>query len=201
MYIIDVSTDIIQADLSGTDTVQVKYTTGLYTLATDLEHISLFGTANIDGTGNAGNNNLTGNDGNNFLRGDAGDDTLVGGLGNDTLGGGFGSDMLTGGLGADTFDFNAFTESLVGAARDIITDFSQVQLDKIDLSTIDANTTLANDQAFLATILNSGAFTEIGQLRLIGDILSGNSDSDFSTSEFEVQLTGVTSLISTDFYL
>ena len=105
------------------------------------------------------------------------------------------------GLGADTFDFNAILESLVGTSRDIITDFSRVQLDKIDLSTIDANTALANDQAFAATILSSGVFTAVGQLRLVGNVLSGNTDSNFATSEFEIQLTGVTSLTSADFVL
>ena len=117
------------------------------------------------------------------------------------LTGGTGADILTGGLGADTFDFNLITESLVGAGRDIIADFNRVQLDKIDLSTIDADSVLANDQAFLSSILSSGAFTTIGQLRLVGDILSGNTDSNFATSEFEIQLTGVTSLTSADFVL
>ena len=103
--------------------------------------------------------------------------------------------------GLDTFDFNAIAESSVGTSRDIITDFNRMQLDKMDLSTIDANNTLANDQAFLTSILTSGAFTAIGQLRLVGDILSGNTDSNFGTSEFEIQLTGVTSLVSADFVL
>ena len=113
--------------------------------------------------------------------------------------GGLGKDTITGGTGTDIFDFNALLESVVGVNRDIITDFSTAQLDKIDLSTIDANSTLANDQAFLSTILTSGNFNAIGQLRLVGNILSGNTDANFSTSEFEIQLTGVTSLAGSDF--
>ena len=108
---------------------------------------------------------------------------------------------MRGNLGADTFDFNAILESLVGTSRDIIADFSSTQLDKIDLSTIDANSTLVNDQAFAAAILTSGAFTAAGQLRLVGDILSGNTDNNFATSEFEIQLTGVTTLSGADFIL
>ena len=108
---------------------------------------------------------------------------------------------MTGGLDADTFDFNALLESVVGVNRDVITDFSSVQLDKIDLSTIDANSTLAGDQAFAAAILSSGAFTAEGQLRLVGNILSGNTDSNFATSEFEIQVTGVTTLTGADFIL
>ena len=92
-------------------------------------------------------------------------------------------------------------ESLVGASRDIITDFSHSQFDKIDLSTIDANSMLLNDQAFLSAVLTGGDFTAEGQLRLIGNILSGNTDSNFLTSEFEIQLTGVTMLASADFIL
>ena len=137
----------------------------------------------------------------NTLNGGDGNDTLNGLVGNDTLNGGAGADVMAGGLGADTFDFNAILESLVGTSRDIITDFSRVQTDKIDLSTIDANSTLANDQAFATAILTSGAFTAAGQLRLVGNILSGNTDSNFATSEFEIQLTGVTTLAATDFVL
>ena len=163
---------------------------------------------------------LDGGDGDDNLNGGKNADTLVGGLGNDTLGGGQGLDMLdggdgndilkgalgtdtiTGGLGADIFDFSIITESLVGAAlRDIITDFSTAQGDKINLLTIDANSLLINDQAFASAILTSGAFTTAGQLRLEGNILSGNTDSDFATSEFEIQLTGVTTLTGADFIL
>ena len=92
-------------------------------------------------------------------------------------------------------------ESLVGASRDIITDFSHSQFDKIDLSTIDANSMLLNDQAFLSAVLTSGAFTSVGQLRLVGNVLSGNTDIDFTTSEFEIQLTGIDTLTSADFIL
>ncbi len=170
-------------------------------------------------TGGDGFDLLEGGDGDDNLNGGKNGDTIVGGLGNDILGGGqgldnlnggdgndviigaLGTDTLTGGLGADTFDFNAITESLAGALRDIIADFSTAQLDKIDLSTIDASSSAANDQAFLSTILSSGAFTAEGQLRLVGNILSGNTDSDFATSEFEIQLTGVTTLTSADFIL
>ena len=115
--------------------------------------------------------------------------------------GGLGNDSLSGGLGQDVFDFNAVMESLLGASRDIITDFSHAQLDKIDLSTIDANSNLLDDQAFLSAVLISGAFTSAGQLRLVGSILSGNTDNDFNTSEFEIQLTGIDSLTSADFIL
>ena len=53
------------------------------TIATNVENLTLTGTAAIKGTGNAGNNVITGNSGNNTLNGGAGTDTLIGGLGDD----------------------------------------------------------------------------------------------------------------------
>ena len=159
----------------------------------------LSGLENIRGT--AQGDFLTGNALNNIIDGGGGNDLLWGDAGNDTLIGGEGNDSLSGGLGRDVFDFNAVIESLVGLTRDIITDFSHTQLDKIDLSTIDANSALLNDQAFLSDVLTSGSFTFVGQLRLEGNILSGNTDNDFNTSEFEIQLTGINTLTSVDFIL
>jgi Ca2+-binding RTX toxin-like protein len=66
-----------------------------YSLAgSEIENLTLIGTANLTGTGNAYNNFLTGN---------AGANTLAGGDGNDTLSGGEGADSLIGGLGNDTY--------------------------------------------------------------------------------------------------
>lgn len=105
-------------------------------------------------TGDAGANALTGGDGN---------DLLTGGLGNDWVFGGAGADRHYGGAGADRFVFKAISES-AGSTVDTIFDFSTSELDKIDLSVIDASTKSAGDQAF--SFIGANAFTGVaGQLR------------------------------------
>ncbi|TAH10599.1 MAG: hypothetical protein EAZ11_11760, partial [Curvibacter sp.] len=81
-YVVDNTSDIVTENAAeGTDLVQSSLT---YTLGSNLENLTLTGTAAINGTGNAVNNTLTGNTGNNILDGGAGADTMVGGAGNDT---------------------------------------------------------------------------------------------------------------------
>lgn len=55
-----------------------------WTLANNLEDLTLTGSAAINGTGNALNNTLAGNAANNVLNGMSGADTMLGGAGNDT---------------------------------------------------------------------------------------------------------------------
>ena len=138
---------------------------------------------------------------NNTLTGNAAANTLNGGAGNDLLTGGNGTDKLTGGAGADRFDFNALIESVKGATRDSITDFTHSQADKIDLAGIDANSIKKGDQAF--TYIVDGAFTGVaGQLNYINGILSGDTNGD-SHADFEIAITlvGSPSLVSADFVL
>ncbi len=97
-------------------------------------------------TGGRGFDKLYGLLGSDRLKGGAGDDVLDGGGGRDRLEGGLGSDVLIGGLGQDIFRFRTVQESQVGRA-DLIIDFSDD--DQIDLSAIDADTTVDGDQAFL----------------------------------------------------
>ena len=82
----------------GEDTVIATLT---HTLAANIEILSLAGSGDIDGTGNALDNIIRGNGGANTLSGGDGDDRLFAGAGVDTLIGGSGADILNGGGGAD----------------------------------------------------------------------------------------------------
>ncbi len=66
--------NITEATNAGTDTVQSSAAS--FTLADNVENLTLTGIGNIDGTGNSGVNILTGNTGNNILSGGGGNDTL-----------------------------------------------------------------------------------------------------------------------------
>ncbi|UUY09019.1 M10 family metallopeptidase C-terminal domain-containing protein [Pseudomonas sp. J452] len=138
---------------------------------------------------------LTGSSAANSLYGNAGNDTLNGGAGNDLISGGSNTDQLSGGSGADTFDFDALTDSGLGALRDVIRDFKLGESDKIDLSTLDANLATSSNDAF--TFIGSSAFSSnaSGQLRFSNGILYGSVDAD-TAAEFEIQLLGVSSLSS-----
>lgn len=177
-------------DSGGTDLVRSSVS---FTLGRFVEDLTLTGTIAINGAGNAHGNVLTGNWAANVLRGLGGNDVLRGGGGNDVLAGGIGADVLTGGTGRDLFDFNAIRESgLSVATRDVVIDFTR-GVDRIDLSTIDANTMAAGNQAFGRFIGASAAFSAAGQLKFVDGILYANTDAD-AAAEFSVALTGVTAL-------
>jgi Ca2+-binding RTX toxin-like protein len=114
LYIVDDNGDVVgEFSGEGTDTIQASVT---YTLAANVEVLSLTGAANIDGTGTAVADSIYGNSGNNALYGGAGNDSLVGGAGNDTLDGGVGSETLSGGLGDDLFIVDGAGDQVTEAA-------------------------------------------------------------------------------------
>ena len=81
IYVVDNVADVVtEAASAGTDRIDSSVT---FTLGTNVENLTLTGTAAINGTGNTLNNALTGNTGANRLDGGAGNDTMAGGTGDD----------------------------------------------------------------------------------------------------------------------
>jgi len=149
--------------------------------------------------GTDGNDNLNGGAGNDDLRGVGGNDVLNGGADADILNGGLGLDNLTGGTGGDTFLYLALSDSPRGAGRDVIIDFSHLEGDKIDVSAIDANPVLAGDQAFALVASFTGA---AGQLVFdSGSHVAQFDQNGDGAADLEIVLTGVASVVASDFVL
>ena len=119
---------------------------------------------------------------------------------------------MTGGTGNDRFDFNIAAEIGNGTSRDVITDFDTASsVEKIDLSTIDANGALAGNTGFTFRPAAGSAFTgAAGQLRWFQENLGGTaSDKTIveadtngdSVADFQLQLTGLKTLSAGDFAL
>jgi Ca2+-binding RTX toxin-like protein len=194
----------------GTDIVVSSVS---WTLGADFERLRLTGDTAIDATGNAlgniilgnsGANVLTGLGGDDTLKGEGGNDTLSGGDGNDRLDGGAGKDMLSGGAGADRFEFDDGDFSgLTSTTCDSISDFSQLDGDRIALDQVDSNSLLGGDQAF--AFIGTASFTNsAGQLRY--EITGGNTyvygdvNGD-GVADFMIQLLGSHAPTEADFVL
>ena len=149
--------------------------------------------------GAGGNDTLSGQSGADQLLGGGGRDVLYGGLGADKLVGGGGADRMTGGAGADTFIFSSVTEP----ANDLITDFRHGQRDRIQLSGIDADTTVGGNQAF-HWIGKAGFSGDAGELRYATSgaktIVYGDDDGN-RVADFHIDLTGKLALVAADFIL
>ncbi len=116
-YAINNAGDVILENLNeGTDLVNASIS---YTLANNVENLSLTGTSAINGTGNTLDNALTGNSAANTLSGNAGADVLDGKAGADILIGGTGNDTywLGRGWGNDTIQENDATAGNTDIAR------------------------------------------------------------------------------------
>lgn len=183
-YIVDDAGDVV-TEATGQGTDRVETALSAYSLSLNVERLTYTGTGTFSGTGNAAANSITGG---------TGADMLAGLDGNDTLDGGTGADTLTGGGGADTYAVDD---------GDVVTDFAAIDGDRLDLTGLDADSTLAGIQAF--TWIDIDAFSNVaGQLRwevagsdvlLLAD-LDGDGDADLS-----VTLNGVASITGADLTL
>lgn len=130
-------------------------------------------------------------------------DAIYGDAGANVLNGWAGRDILEGRGGADRFVLSDASHSNAGANADKITDFSHAQGDRIDLSAIDANTTVTGDQAFLS--IGSAAYSRAaGELHYAvsgsNTIIGGDINGD-GISDFNIVLTGRIALVDGDFVL
>jgi Ca2+-binding RTX toxin-like protein len=179
-YVVDSALDVIvEAAGEGTDSVSSTVT---YTLAANVENLTLTGTAAINGTGNTLNNSLTGNSAANVLSGLDGTDTLNGGGGNDSLSGGAGNDLFV------------FNSPLAADNVDTISDFAtgdRLQLDRAIFTTLSAGTTLTAAE-FLGGAGSNAATT--AQQRLVFNTTTGalRYDADGTGATASVLIANLT---------
>ncbi|WP_373503828.1 calcium-binding protein [Aestuariivirga sp.] len=137
------------------------------------------------------------------VRGGRGNDILTGNGGRNQLQGDLGSDILTGGAGADRFVFRIFEESRAGTSRDIITDFSRSQGDRIDFSRLDFDSFPFIWDGELRFI-GSAAFDLAGDIRVVRSGSLTVVQVDFNGdggADLEIGLKGSYTLTEGDFIL
>jgi hypothetical protein len=165
----------------------------------------------------AGSDAFVGTGGMDGMYGLGGDDTINGGGGNDLIDGGAGFDDLTGGTGADIFDYDSAGEASTNyivlgdpsPTHDVIRDF-QPGVDKIDLSGMDASSSLAGNNTFVWRGTAGFGPSADGELRYQRydnagtesdyTMVFGDTDND-AIFEFQIRLDGLHNLGAADFYL
>lgn len=173
-YVVDSVADIVtESALEGSDQVLSSIS---YTLGSNLETLTLTGSAAINGTGNnlgntlqgnAANNVLTGGSGADFVFGNGGNDTIISGAGDDYLNGGLGQDSMVGGLGNDVY--------IVDTAGDVVVETSGQGYDEIRSSVSYA---LSATQEVELLTLSGTASINVTANSLNNDLV-GNSGNNF----------------------
>lgn len=145
-----------------------------WTLADNIEILSLSGQKAINGTGNNLDNFILGNDAQNTLLGNAGSDEILGRSGDDLIDGGLDQDLMAGGAGNDTY--------VVDNSFDIVTEKNFTEL--LELFNVEDPRTLP-DAGGIDTVRASssfdllpvGAFGNIENLELTGiDNINGSGN-------------------------
>ena len=112
-YFVDDAGDIVrEGSNKGTDLVSSSVTYAIRNR--NVENLTLIGSEDINGSGNASANTIRGNRGANILVGGAARDTLYGNNGNDILNGGADGDTLYGNNGNDILNGGADGDTLYG---------------------------------------------------------------------------------------
>ncbi|MEI6029803.1 MAG: cadherin-like domain-containing protein [Synechococcaceae cyanobacterium ELA739] len=189
-YIVDNAGDIItEAAAAGTDIVQASIT---YTLAAEVDNLTLTGTAAINGTGNVLNNIINGNSAINVITGAGGVDTMNGGEGSDLYLIATSADHTAaeiqdnGATGSDELRFSSATDgqTLTVFAADTGLEQITIGTGTAAAAITTATTALSIDATLAAngiTIIgNDGANTLIGTV--FADSLIGNAGNDTITA-------------------
>jgi Ca2+-binding RTX toxin-like protein len=176
----------ISAPAPTTTTVSQQTTVATDTSTGTPTHVGTDAADNLRGAsgndvmlGRGGNDVIAGNNGNDVIRGQAGDDRLIGGSG---------TDIMIGGTGNDSFRFTSVNDSPWGRPDIIRAGDGAIAFegagaargDIFDFRAIDANTSVADDQAFVFGSTGRGGISvvDVGGNTMI----RGNIDSD---PEFE----------------
>ena len=190
-YVFDDAADKAIETLSagGVDTVQSSVT---YTLAANIENLTLTGTAPIKATGNGLSNILIGNSSNNVLNG---------GIGADTMKGGFGNDTYVVNVDTDKVEENSLQgvdivqSSVTYTLSDNVENLTLTGLLDINATGNELNNILVGNTA--ANVLNGAAGADTltgddGADTFVFNILTGGTDKvlDFLTGTDKLQISG-----------
>lgn len=149
----------------------------------------------------SGSNHISLGDGHDTVLSGSGSDILWGGSGNDLITGGVGVDLMYGDAGADRFIFTALADAPM-SGLDRVMDFAKGS-DKIDLSLIDAVSTLAGNDAFHFNAARP-FFASAGDLNittnLLGTVVEGDVNGD-GLSDFRILVVGNYAMEASDFIL
>ncbi len=194
-FIIDAHDTIVGG--GGVDTMECAFTFNLATniatvgstsiliTETNIENVTLLGTAALNLTGDANDNILTGNAGANIIigGGSATGDTLFGGAGNDHLIGGAGNDLLDGGVGVDTMTGGAGNDTfVVDNVKDVVLDAPGGGTADLVMSSVSYNLNMAAPATFGPQEIENLTLTGSGNINGTGNVfnntITGNSGNN-----------------------
>lgn len=180
-YVYNAADQVVEASASGgTDLV---YSSVSYEIGSNVENLTLTGSANINGTGNSSANVITGNIGNNVLDGVANTanvgDKLIGGDGNDTYIIHSAKDTVIEKLddGIDTIEFDSLTSYSLAS----LTNVENLTFNGSSGATLtgnNLNNVLDASEAVGVSRLNGGAGNDTLLASDFGSILNGGTGND-----------------------
>jgi Ca2+-binding RTX toxin-like protein len=170
-YVVDNVGDTVTEGLNaGTDIIKSSVD---FALGDNVENLTLTGTADLAGTGNALNNAIAGNAGNNVLTGNGG---------NDILNGNAGADQMTGGAGNDTYYVDnagdVVTEAVNGGTDTVISTITYALTDNVENLTLSGTADIDGTGNILNNVLTGNAGVNTLDGGDGNDTLNGGAGAD-----------------------